>query len=423
MGVADDESKAPDRAVGALARRRAVKSAMALEEAGERTLAARVFEDIGEHHQAAALHLEAAADEHNLAARLELLRAGAARNRGSSAQGRALHRTLARALLMAAQSTPAGLQRRGLMFEAAHALESADEGERAGQIYEELGLMEQAAAAYENAGAIGRLEVALEVIERRRAHGRDTAELAEQIQEASRAGHRALALDMLRRVAASADAATLSMPEGLDFRARLAALEALLPDPARVTLEVRVDGIERTQRVEVLSTDVVSMGRAPDAHIPASGLGTSRQHARVSPSSGGGFTLEDLGSRAGPFVDGVPLDPDRPQRLDPRSEVALGADPPISCVTHTSPRGDVLELTRGDNAWLFAPEGGPLLTSGVPLALDVGATGSFFTVAAVGTDLLLNGVRRPAGCRVEVLRGDRLEVRGRSVSLMVEVCR
>lgn len=421
--MADDESKAPERAVGTLARRRAVKSAMALEEAGERTLAARVFEDIGEHHQAAALHLEAAADEHDLAAKLELLRAGAARNRGSSAQGRALHRTLARALLMAAQSTPAGLQRRGLMFEAAHALESAEEGERAGQIYEELGLMDQAAAAYEKAGAIGRLEVALEIIERRRAHGRDTAALADQIQEANRAGHRSLALDMLRRVAASADEATLGMPEGLDFRARLAALEALLPDPARVTLKVRLDGVDRTREVQVLGTETVSIGRAPDAHIPASGLGISRQHARISPSPSGGFTIEDLGSRAGTFVDGVPVDPDRPQQLDERSEIALGTEPPISCVAHTSPRGDVLEMTRGEQAWLFAPEGGPLLTSGVPLALDVGAAGAFFTVAAVGTDLHLNGVCRPAGCRVEVLRGDRLEVRGRSISLMVEVCR
>ena len=73
---------------------------MELEQLGEHALAASVFEEIGEDGQAAALRLEAADEAVALRDRLKVLRDGAYRIDGSTAQGRQLHRTLAKLSLI-----------------------------------------------------------------------------------------------------------------------------------------------------------------------------------------------------------------------------------------------------------------------------------------------------------------------------------
>lgn len=299
---------------------------MELEQLGEHTLAARVFEELGEEGQAASLRLEAADEAIALRDRLKVLREGAYRISGSTAQGRQLHRTLAKALLVAATGAPAGAQRRGYLFEAAQALESAEEPERAGQVYEELELLEQAAAAYEAAGAIGRLEVLLTILERRRSHREYAADIAKQVESLLRDGHRQLAHDLLHRMTSEANQLSERAPGEYDFQRHLTDLQSRLSDPQRLTLRVTLPN-EVPMLVTVFHRDGIIIGRAPDAHIQVSGPGLSRQHLKIStPGSEGdaSFTITDLGSRAGTFLDGRPVDPGRPEPILLASELSLG---------------------------------------------------------------------------------------------------
>lgn len=52
-----------------------------------------------------------------------------------------------------------------------------------------------------------------------------------------------------------------------------------------------------------LLTGECTIGRAADVEFPIEDLGASRRHCRVRPE-GGGWVVEDLGSRNGTFVDG-----------------------------------------------------------------------------------------------------------------------
>ena len=50
-------------------------------------------------------------------------------------------------------------------------------------------------------------------------------------------------------------------------------------------------------------TGELTIGRAADVEFPIEDLGASRRHCRVRPE-GGGWVVEDLGSRNGTFVNG-----------------------------------------------------------------------------------------------------------------------
>jgi two-component system cell cycle response regulator len=49
------------------------------------------------------------------------------------------------------------------------------------------------------------------------------------------------------------------------------------------------------------------LGRASECHVQVEDLGASRRHARISRMPDGSFTLEDLGSRNGTTVHGLPI--------------------------------------------------------------------------------------------------------------------
>jgi hypothetical protein len=125
-----------------------------------------VLEHTGEHAQAAALRLEYAQTLCGTVQRIAMLREGCARNSGATEEGRALHQALAETLLRHAEFMEDGAPRRAILMEAARALEEADQGAVAGEIYERLGMHRRAARAYERAGAISQLEYVLGLLER-----------------------------------------------------------------------------------------------------------------------------------------------------------------------------------------------------------------------------------------------------------------
>jgi diguanylate cyclase (GGDEF)-like protein len=70
-----------------------------------------------------------------------------------------------------------------------------------------------------------------------------------------------------------------------------------------------------------LDRDETLLGRAPECQVHVDDLGTSRRHARILRGADGSFTLEDLSSRNGTTVHGVPV---RKHALADGDRVGLG---------------------------------------------------------------------------------------------------
>ena len=68
---------------------------------------------------------------------------------------------------------------------------------------------------------------------------------------------------------------------------------------------VELTGPRRGRRHRVV--DETLMGRAPDAEVPLSGRDISRHHARIRRVASGSYHIEDLKSRHGTRVNGVPI--------------------------------------------------------------------------------------------------------------------
>lgn len=397
---------------------------MELEQLGEHALAASVFEEIGEDGQAAALRLEAADEAVALRDRLKVLRDGAYRIDGSTAQGRQLHRTLAKALLIAAAGAPPGAQQRGFLFEAAQALESADEAERAGEVYEELDLLEHAAAAYERAGSIARLEVLLTVLERRRTHEAYARDVAAQIESLLRDGRRALARELLVRMTSEAYRVARTHRDDYDFQRRLAELEAKIPVPARLTLRVTL-AEQPPINLVVLHRDTMIIGRAPDAHLRVSGAGLSREHVRISrpaDEASAGFVVMDLGSRAGTFLDGAPLDAGHAEAITTPSELSLGMGESMELIPRRAPNGEHLEIREPSRRVLLVTA--PVVFHPVDEfpALSMKFEASFAQILGHDVEQFeLHGQALATGSSVQLLRGDRLCIRAAGRTATIEV--
>ena len=66
----------------------------------------------------------------------------------------------------------------------------------------------------------------------------------------------------------------------------------------------------------------LTIGRDPGADIVLEDPEASRRHAQVRAGSGGGWEVEDLGSRNGTYVNDSPIDSPRP--LAPKDELRIG---------------------------------------------------------------------------------------------------
>jgi tetratricopeptide (TPR) repeat protein len=424
---------------------------LALEAAGELQEAARMFEYVGEHAQAASLRLEHADTLRDEQQRLAVLREGCARNLPNTEQGQALHRALGEALLRVAGGLEPGARRRALRLEAAQALEDGQRPAEAGRLYQELGLLSRAAKAYTEAGEIDKLEAIHAILEQHEQRQREQRNLELEVETAVATGRRALAhallLEQVRdaqregRTPSAALATALHELEHRLIRARSLSLSVRPVDerglPTALATIVRVIG--RPQ---------LRLGRAPQCELNVAGAALSREHAELALSFAAdgspSLVVRDLGSRAGSFLDGEALLPgedvgliqpdfgaDRDAQArelastwDGARELALGIATSFDLWLRTgSSSGDerpVVLLRQagiGDagephkRAWtLFAPLGGPLwLTPTRALPITLGFEHEQIVVlAAADVQVSLAGTPVGRGAAIELLLHDRV---------------
>ena len=420
----DDEQATLIGSGRALVRRSAlrpeIRAALALEDAGELQEAARIFEYAGEHAQAAVLRLEHARTVRDMGERLDVLREGCARNPGSTPEGRALHRALAESLFTLASAHDDPARQRGLKLEAARALEEADDGAAAGELYEELGLLDRAARAYEKSGEIARLEVVLEVLERREQEETALAELEREVDAAVACGQRRQAWLLLRDHLAQRERFGRGPRPSLVRRLR--ALEEQRPRPDRIDLAWN-DG--RVTRIR--SGRSFRIGRAPDADLTLSGARLSRMHVELtidaSSSTGPRLSAIDLGSRLGTFWDGEPLEPGEAMPIDGPGELALGVATAVEVHPLPAGSGALVRPVQGDGGtWhLYLPAGGPLVLAPeirVPARVLFDRGWVVLDLASTVVARLL-GVALPAGAEIDLLTRDRVELAGAPLRLEV----
>lgn len=396
------------------------ETAARLLDAGDPRGAARLLEHTGGHASAALLRLDQAALLTSHLNRIAMLRDACARNSGATEEGRALHRALGDALLHQIEVVEDGAPRRALIIEAARAFELAEEDSQAGELYERLGLWRRAAAAYERAGAITRLEYVLDLIERQEAAEALVTGALRAIDDALRLGHRRLAHSLLlehsrARALSSGDHDGVGR---LALSQRLAALEAALPRPGRLSL---VWGAEQTTVIH--GGDRLRIGRAPDIELSLSAPGISREHVilrlapRLPPAPPGlGLFAVDTGARAGTFWEGEPLTPGEPHLLEHPGELGIGVG--VGVRVDPLPGGGAVygallqPLTTPNKHHLFLPGGGPLmLAPDRAIALTLRFTPPYIELSAdADLRLRLAGTPLAPGAQIEPLIGDRLEL-------------
>lgn len=423
--MARDDPQATRAGSGrALARRSAlrpeIRAALALEDAGELQEAARVFEYAGEHAQAALLRIEHARTIRDMGERLDVLREGCARNPGTTLEGKALHHVLADMLLEQAEATDDSPHRRGLKLEAARALEEADDGAEAGELYEQLGLLDHAARAYEKSGEIARLEVVLEVLERQEQEESALGELERAVDEAILGGARRDAWSLLHDHISGRQRFGRGPRPSLLRKLRL--IEHRRPRPDRIELRWN-DG--RVTRVR--SGRSFRIGRAPDADLTLAGARLSRMHVELSldgsAQTGPRLVAADLGSRLGTFWNGDPVEPGEPIPIDAPGELALGLAAGVE--VHPLPAGaGALVRAREEPAapwYLFLPAGGPLVLAPgirVPARILFDRGWVVFDLAS-GVSAQLAGQSLAAGAEVDLLTGDAIELVGAPLRMEV----
>jgi hypothetical protein len=401
-----------------------LRAAMALEEAGELLEAARVFEYAGEHAQAAALRVEIARTLPDRAQRIDILREGCARIPGSSPEARVLHAALAELLLADADVATDPATRRAAKLEAARALEEADEGSAAGEIYEELGLLSRAAAAYERGGDVARLELVFAVLEHREQHDARLRAIEAVVEEAMVLGQRAHAHAMLLEHGRMRHGGELPPAH---VAARLDQLEHRLVRGHE--LELRWGGGRHTR---ICGAPGFRIGRAPDAELLVPVANLSRHHAELRLDASGERTqlvVVDLGSKVGTFLDGEHVPAGEPMPIVGTAMLGLGSHAAITIVPIRATGGGAgdhdagaLVSSPGDprtTVWL--PRGGRLwLDAEVEIPATVLFDRSYVALDfRPGVGVALDGRDLGNGASIDLLRGDRITVRGTTLSLEV----
>lgn len=95
-------------------------------------------------------------------------------------------------------------------------------------------------------------------------------------------------------------------------------------EPLKQTDTLIIAEVGQPSRYVSLELPVATLGRSVDNDIVLQDPQVSRLHARVLRDARGVYTIEDLDSRNGTYLDGVRLFPNRPQRWNESQEVRAG---------------------------------------------------------------------------------------------------
>jgi tetratricopeptide (TPR) repeat protein len=211
--------------------------------------------------------------------------------------------------------------------EAARLFGTAGEHAPAGETWELVLDLASAARAYEQAGAIDKMEEALAREAREARRTRDEKATREDYEQFERTGDRDAALGALRRLA--------DLGEGKgEYRRMAEELAARRRGQGRIELRLGPSGLA----VVLCGASRVVLGRDPSCDLVLRSGGVSREHAHVL-CEDGGFVLGDLGSRNGTLLSGLPIAALVP--LSGRGAFALGD----ACEITFSEKGRALTLT------------------------------------------------------------------------------
>lgn len=93
--------------------------------------------------------------------------------------------------------------------------------------------------------------------------------------------------------------------------------------PIKIILSWRIDDKEDSRQLEV-NEEPIYIGRKTDNQVFLAHSSVSRSHARLL-NTAQGLSIQDLNSRYGTFVDGIAVDPDKPQIIHPGAEIRFGS--------------------------------------------------------------------------------------------------
>ncbi len=373
---------------------------LASEAAGEYAEAARAYALAGERHKVAEMHLLSAERHGSQDARLAELRSGVRWADGDRDEDRAVRRRIARAMLLLVRASGViSDSDRAILREAAALFNGADDPAGAGECQELAGDELQAAESYQRAGEVERLESVLQREESRRREERRLRDAFEEYQLYFAGGERDLALESLR--------ICQEVSPGGEYARLVEQLESRRIAGGRVTLRV---GNERATWVGGFP---LGLGRESSCEVVLRDGGISRRHAEIL-EAGGRFRLRDCASRNGTSLGGIPIDGELP--LEREGEIGLGDH----CGIRFRVDGGVLalEVVRGlDRGLRVVASSAPLLVAGgaAELRFDGGRP---FLSAVGGRAMTLGGQR--AGHRIQLIRGDAVEIAEANVRVEVE---
>lgn len=354
--------------------------------------AVRLYLDAGDRAEATRALLRAAQTADSLSlrrdryarafqlARLDVLRAEARRG-------------LAEVTLAEFESAPPRSdEERRRLTEAARDLESLGAPREAARAWEFLDDREAVVRALTAAGDIERLE---KVTEDRESHERLALRrraAIEGFESSWQSGARLAALDTLR-------AWVLEHGEDREARRLLDERQAMVITSGRCTV------VYGEQRVTVVGRFPVVLGR--EGEVVLRGASVSRRHCQVEPR-GDGFTVKDLGSRAGTAIDGIAIGAEL--QLRSGQKLSLGID--LTLAIDAAPHRLSLRIDRGmDQGREISFCSAGYVT---PLGrIDFNADNIVFTPTE---PVLLDGQR--VALQFVVARGDRIETH--ALSLLVD---
>ncbi|MCB9658711.1 MAG: FHA domain-containing protein [Sandaracinaceae bacterium] len=381
---------------------------------------ARRAEGRGEYREAAELYAEAGADEEAgeawlfHAARQQEVEARVAAYRDAlrwfpagteRAREIAGHMGMARLEDAQRRGVHTAEDRQRLEQAAAH-LEEAQRPAYAATAFELLGYRDDAIRCLEAAGEIERLEALLETAAREGQAERERRAAVRDYEVAMVVGQRREAMRALQRGVAAARTGQGDVADtaaDAEVRDLVRRLEARRTAPTRCALRVA------NTAVSLLGALPVTIGREGD--VTVRGTGVSRAHCRLSLDARG-VVLEDLGSRNGTLVSGVPLG--APLSLSGPSDAGLGDD--VRVRVEPGAAHVVVRVLSGLDAGTAALAGvGALELPGVAASVTF-EEGYPVLRGAPGGQVLLDGQRCVAP--VDLLVGDRLSIDGVPVEVV-----
>ncbi|MEO0321973.1 MAG: FHA domain-containing protein [Myxococcota bacterium] len=292
------------------------------------------------------------------------------------------------ALLDAAQHRAAHTaEERRRLEEAAERLERAGKPERAATAWELLGRPEDMARCLQAAGDIERLETLLDARSAEASRERTLRRRVGDYEMALATGARLEAREALRQ-------AVREVPDDADVAELLQRLEARWLAPGALTL--RIDG----ERLRFVGGPALVVGREGD--LPVRGASVSRRHC-VLRREGDALVVEDLGSRNGTLLRGVPIDGSL--RVSGATEIGLGDD--VALRVDFAGAGLRAEVTRGLDRGLEVRAGAGELPLGAAEA-TLGFPGGHPTLTP-GPGGALLGTQR-VNAPIALLRGDVIDV-------------